>query len=195
MDIRIVTYPGVAAVLPAEMVRLKTFLRIETADEDMDIAEMYVAATQTFSKLTGRDVTTTARRYAVPMLCDSPVIELPYPELLAVSAVKWFDSDDTETTLNSTLYIVETVGNIGRVVLKPEGVNAISDISTLVAHPVVIYYTSGYGADTSSVPLGIRMWCRECVKWMYSVKDRMAIDGIPDYLLNLAAHWKLGKEY
>lgn len=201
MDVRTVTHPTVAAILPAELTRLKTFLRIETDDEDTDLKEYYLAASQMFEKLSGRSVFTTARRYAVPYgVTDSKCVEgihleLPYPNLLAVSAVKWFDEDDVEQTLDPDYYVVQTVGDIGRVTVYDEGMTQITSISSAIANQVVIYYTSGYGDDTDDVPIGVRQWLREFTKWSYGVKNNATLSrsGVPDYLVNLAAPWYLGK--
>lgn len=201
MDHRIVTHPTVAAILPAELVRLKTFLRIENDEEDYDLAEYHLAAAQMFEKLTGRSVFTTARRYAVPYgVTDNKCVEgihleLPYPNLIAVSAVKWFDEDEVEQTLDAQYYVTQIVGDIGRVTVYDEGMTSITSISTAIANQVVIYYTSGYGDDTDDVPIGVRQWLREYTKWSYGVKNNATLSrmGIPDYLINLAAPWQLGK--
>lgn len=206
MDIRTVTYPTVAAILPVELNRIKTFLRIEQADEDLDLQEYYITAAAIFEKMTGRGVFTTSRRMAFPrwvgilkssdmftMQFTGQLLELPYPLLIAVQSVQYYDSTETLQTLDPSYYTVATLGDIGRVILLPNGLDVMSSLSLVTPNPIVINYTSGFGADTSTVPLGIKQWLRECTKWLYSVKGRDSFDGVPDYLQHMAGMWHLGK--
>jgi uncharacterized phiE125 gp8 family phage protein len=49
---------------------------------------------------------------------DGGDIEIPFPPLLAVSSVKYYDSTDTEVTLAGTVYQVDNKGLVGVVKLK-----------------------------------------------------------------------------
>lgn len=199
MDIKVTTWPTTDAVAANELARLKTYVRVEDDGEDDDLKELYLAASQTFTQLTGRSVFTTARRYAVPYeirdLCvDGMLIELPYPSLLAVQSVKYFDEDHVEQTLTvNTHYITQTVNQIGRVTILPEGLDAMGSLSLSIVNPISVNYTGGYGVDTSFVPLGVKNWIKECVKWMYGVKGVESRDGIPKHLVAMSQLWQLGK--
>lgn len=198
MNLTITSFPTTSAVGSLELARLKTFLRIENDEEDLDLKDYYLAAASMFESITGRGVFTTSRRLALECLpetagLDGFLVALPYPKLLTVASVKYYDDDDTEQTLNSQYYVTQTAGEIGRVTLLPDGITAMGDLSIHVAYPISINYTSGYGADTTYLPLGVKNWLRECTKWIYNVKGRESAEGIPAYLRHLAGLWKLGE--
>lgn len=195
MDIKVTAYPTTSVVTSNELARLKTYLRVENDDEDDDLKEMYVQAATMFEKLTGRACFTTSRRFAIPCLDSTGVIELPYPALIAVQSVKYYDEDEVEQTLNASYYTVVSSGDVGRVTVHEEGFDVLINLTDILPNPISVNYTSGYGADASYAPLGVRGWLRECVKWMYNVKGRESQDGIPPHLRHMASLWKLGKIY
>lgn len=196
MDISVSSRPTTSAILSAELLRLKTFLRIETDDEDTDLQQMHVAAADIFEKLTGRAVFTTGRVLRLPPCLEDRVIELPYPNLIAVQSVKYYDSDDVEQTVSSGEYIVETGPIPGRVTFTDTGIETLTgDLSEILRHPISINFTTGFGADTDSVPLGIRNVMREITKWLYAVKNNanLSRNGIPEYISHLAGVWRVGR--
>ena len=90
------------------------------------------------------------------------VIELPKPPLVSVTSVKTYDLDNTETTVSSTYYTVDTAG--GRVFLN-SGYIWPSSLRQLAA--MKITYVAGYGTANTSVPRPIRQGMLMHIKLMY----------------------------
>jgi len=80
-------------------------------------------------------------------------VNLPYSPLVSVSSVKTFDDSDTETTMASSRYYVDTASDYGRVVLRT---GETWDDMLRVANAIEITYVAGYGSSASSVPAPIK---------------------------------------
>ena len=85
--------------------------------------------------------------------CD--VLEVPLPPLVSVSSIKYYDVDDTEATMSSTLYFVDTKSEPGRICLNygeqwPQ--------TTLRPHNgVCVTFICGYGATSAYTPEKARL--------------------------------------
>lgn len=90
-------------------------------------------------------------------------IEIPFGNLQSVTAVKYTDSDETETTMSSADYLVDTDSIPGRVVLAYG--ESWPSVTLSPRNPIEIEFVTGYGADQSSVPAdikhGIKMLCSQ----------------------------------
>ena len=85
-------------------------------------------------------------------LDDFPVkdyIELPYPPLQSVASVKYYDTDDTEYTMDSADYFVDTKSFKGRVFLV-YGETWPSE-TLRPANGVVVRYVAGYASYLGTV--------------------------------------------
>lgn len=80
-------------------------------------------------------------------------VNLPFSPLVSVTSVKTFDDSDTETTMASSRYYVDTASEYGRVVLRT---GETWDDMLRVANAIEITYVAGYGSIATSVPAGIR---------------------------------------
>jgi len=81
-------------------------------------------------------------------------IELPFGDLQSVTAVKYTDSDEVESTFAAADYLVDTDSVPGRVVL---GFGKTWPTDTLSPrNPIEIEFVTGYGAAETAVPKSIK---------------------------------------
>jgi len=91
-------------------------------------------------------------------------IELPRSPVSAVSSVKYFSDDNTESTWATTNYYVDTVREPARIVLR-DGGSWPTDLRN--ANGIEVNYTAGYGANTTDVPEAIRVAMLEYITFLY----------------------------
>ena len=80
-------------------------------------------------------------------------LTLPFGDLQSVTAIKYTDVDDTEDTLSSANYYVDTDSTPGRVVLKDGEVWP--SVTLRPMNPVEVEFVTGFGAATA-VPDSIK---------------------------------------
>ncbi len=91
-------------------------------------------------------------------------IELPRSPVSAVSSVKYFSDDNTESTWATTNYYVDTVREPARIVLR-DGGSWPTDLRN--ANGIEVNYTAGYGTNTTDVPEAIRVAMLEYITFLY----------------------------
>lgn len=103
---------------------------------------------------------------------DDDIITLPRCPLVSVNSIKYYDSDNNETTYSSDNYQVDTASTPGRIALN-YGVLWPS-VTLRSMNGVVINYTAGFG-DASAVPSAVKdaiyLYCA------YKYENRIAEDG------------------
>lgn len=175
----VVTAPSATPITLAEA---KTFLRIDTSDDDTLINTLIGAARDYFEEYTGRTTIQTTFKlsldgfgedqvpiqegfYTAPyMTFHKRYISLPRPPLVSVTHLKTFDEDNTETTFASSKYHIDSARNPARIVLK-EGETWPTDLR--VANGIEITYVAGYGSSASDIPQAIKVGMREHVTYLY----------------------------
>lgn len=108
---------------PLSVSDVKDHLRLETNDEDSQIAGFLKTAVGYVEDVTRRAIITQTWDYYLDRWPTGNFIELPFGNLQSVTSVKYKDTDGDETTLTVTTdYLVETNGTgIGRIVLPYGG--------------------------------------------------------------------------
>ena len=91
-------------------------------------------------------------------------IELPRSPVSAVSSVKYFSDDNTESTWATSNYYVDTVREPARIVLR-DGGSWPTDLRN--ANGIEVNYTAGYGTNTTDVPEAIRVAMLEYITFLY----------------------------
>ena len=81
-------------------------------------------------------------------------IELPFGDVQSVAAVKYTDTDESQSTFDSGDYLVDTDSIPGRVVLKYG--ETWPTVTLSPKNPIQIEFTTGYGDDDTDVPMDIR---------------------------------------
>lgn len=166
MSLLVITQP---TVKPISLDEAKKHLRLslDENEEDWLIEMMIAAATDKAESETNRSLinrTLSLRVYAASK------IELPKPPLVSISSVKIIDSENTETTLTTDDYTLDTVP------LVPE--LAITNLSN--AKYVVVQYVAGFGAASANVPQNIRNWILCRINTMYEYREEFIAGSLSD---------------
>lgn len=161
-------------VEPLDLALTKKMLRFGSSSEDVLIEGWITAARELFETLTGRQLITATRVYALDGFPTDGIIELPSPPLRSVTSVV-YGTDDT--TFDSDSYFVTTTGTgphapRGRVTL-PDGGSW--PTLTPYARGVRITYVAGYGDSYSEIPALIQSVLYELVRRFHARSD----EGLP----------------
>lgn len=136
----VVTPPATPLVPLADA---KAMLLVDHTADDTLITALIVAATIEAQGVAARSfVTQTLQLSLDAWPCDNAV-RLPFPPLLTVTSVKYFDADNVEQTIAAADYIVIADTTPGLIV-PASGKAWPTDLRTW--SPIRIRYTAGYGA-------------------------------------------------
>lgn len=195
---KLVTAPASDPITTAEA---KTHDRIDTTANDSYIATLIKAATRMAERYTGAAFITQTwemwldayevggassamRQKAAmgwPLLANAPGVDptivLPHPPLQSVDYVKYYGTDDTESTFAASNYGVDTGSETqpGRIWLNvgstwPSGLRS--------ANAMVIRYTVGYGDNPTDVPEDIRHAIMMIVADLYEYRASVTTDAV-----------------
>lgn len=145
--VKITTQPSIEPVTSTEA---KLHCRIDASTEDSLIAFWIETARLQCEDISRRSFIT--RTYTAYLDCwPSSLFELPYPPLLAVSSIKYYDdAGSAAATFSTSNYQVDAHSEPGRVCLKSTAdwpSTTLRDING-----VEIIYTAGYGSNATDVP-------------------------------------------
>ena len=151
MDLQLVAAP---AVEPVSLAEAKTHCRVEISDDDSLINALITAARELCEAYTGRLFITQTWDFVRWTWPSGTIMRLPRPPLQSVTYIHYTDHDAVTSTFASSNYLVEVVGEPGRVVLL-EG----KSWPTVALYPAAAIWTrfvAGYGDTGSDVPGPIR---------------------------------------
>jgi len=135
---------------PVSLEQAKDYCRIEDDDSDVLIRQFMRLAVEHCENVTGRRFL--SQQWRLDLDAFEREIKLPYPNLISVDSIEYYDTQNTLQTLSTDYYDVSGVGEIGKITEK----NGYYFPSTyLKPEAVQIGFTCGY-ADVEKVP--------ECVK-------------------------------
>jgi hypothetical protein len=101
-------------------------------------------------------------------------LKLPRPPLISVSSVKYYDDDEVQQTLSTSLYLVDTPWRAPGTVELAEDQDWPTDLSSR-RMPVTIRFICGYGLSTDtpagSVPPVVKQAIRLVIGWMYKNRE------------------------
>ena len=161
------------AVEPVTLDEAKAHLREDTADEDALIMRLVTAAREEAERHTGCAFITqswTLWRDAWP---ENAVraLSIPRPPLISVSSVAVYDRSGAQNVLSNDLYIVDSVGAPGRVVLKSTTVLS-ADLREVNA--IAVAFDAGYGTATTDVPDAVRTAILHIVAHLHEARGERA---------------------
>lgn len=163
----IVTPP---AIEPVTLAEAKLYARVDVADDDVLITDLIVAARETVESFLRRKLITTKVDYFRETFPGSGgIICLPFPPLLVVDSVKYFDSLGVQQTVASADYTVDAASDPGRIAPSPDALTWESTERRLNA--VEIRYDAGYGVSADDVPSGIKTAIKLLVTDMYEHRE------------------------
>jgi len=187
-SIVIITAPAALAVSVADM---KTYLRIDTSDDDQLIEDFIVAATSSVREYVKRALITETLEMTMDgfscgeeddrllamgagihtgsknyFLGNPDNIELMFPPIQSITSIKTFDVANTESTFSSGSYQADEQG--GRIYLN-QGVVWPANLRRYEA--VKIRYVAGYGNASTDIPAPITMAIKMHVARMYECRE------------------------
>ena len=170
----IVTQTTPPAYLPLTLEEVKLHLRETETVEDALIEAFIGAAVDTCQQITGRSLMAQAWKLTLNGWADA--VRLPYPEISAVSSIKYLDEGGVQQTLDPSMYVL-----IGDTVHKTSG----ATYPELWDGPgvVEINYTAGYNAGNeaaqqAAVPAGIKAWLLLTIGTLYANRESIQT-GVP----------------
>ncbi|PQV50975.1 head-tail connector protein [Paraburkholderia sp. BL21I4N1] len=111
----------------------------------------------------------TMRNYAVRFRGSK--IDIPFPRLQSVDAVKYIDTSGVTRTLDPSAYVVDPISEPG--VLTPATGTYWPDTQN-TTNAVQISFTAGYG-DAVDVPAGIKSWILLRVGALYENREEVSV--------------------
>lgn len=159
------------AVEPVTADNVKIYTRVDSSVEDVLINTWIESGRVAAEDYQHRAFITQTLELAYDCWPDT-VINLPRPPLAVVNSVKYYDTDNTENTLDSSEYFVDTSSTPGRISLNYAG-----SWPSVVLRPIrglVVNFDVGYG-DADAVPDRVKdaiyLYCA------YRYENRIAEDG------------------
>jgi len=172
MPWKITTAPATEPITTAEA---KTHMRIDISDEDTYIGELITAARVYCEQYTHRAFITQSITYVDDSFPTGDAIELPVPDLIAVTTLKYYDGDGAQQTWSDSNYIEDTFSLPSRVELA-YGVSWPSIRTRFDA--VEVIYTAGYGA-AADVPDAIKHAIKLLVAHWHENRESVVLTGTP----------------
>jgi len=147
-----------AATEPVTAANTKLYTRIVGSTED-DLIDTWIAAGRKLAEdFQNRAYITQTWELYFDCFPPSP-FNLPRPPLVSITSIKYYDTDETEYTVSSDDYIVDTC-EIGRVSLQHGGTWPSTTLRPV--NGVIVRFVAGYGAAADvpeSVKDAIYLYC------------------------------------
>jgi len=168
-QVRVITPP---ATEPVTLAEAKVDLRVDHTDDDALITGLIVAARAEAELLSRRAL---INRTLEMSLCGWPStgkIYLPYPPVVSVTSVTYYDINNVLQTMTAGDYILIADVEPGVVAL---GYNKTWPTASLrEVSPVRVRWVAGYGAEASDVPNRYQVLIRSLVAVRYESRDELA---------------------
>lgn len=149
MTPQVVTAP---AAYPVGLAEVRARLRLETTEDDADLASLIAAATEMAEAYTGRALIERTYRGFLGCFPACRHIDLPRAPLQSVVSVKAYADDDSSVTVDAADYYVDAASLSGRIVLRS---GASWPTVGRVANGVEVQWVAGY-PDMNDVPADMR---------------------------------------
>lgn len=174
------------SVEPVTTAQLKEYLRVDIADDDTILLEHQETARVIVEERTGRALITQTWRQILSAWPSGDTIELCRSPAQSATegfpSVLYYSTDDTENTLSSDDYSLDTDAEPGRLTLD-YGVNWPATILRPNI-PIKVTYKAGYGDAATAVPEPLRRAIMMQASLLYSGPNditRKAFDQIIAY--------------
>jgi len=154
---------------PITLAEAKAHLRVFLPDDDTYITSLIIAARQAIEQRTGRAIM--PQRWKIGMDAFPSVVRLPGLPLAATPGllIKYFDADNVEQTVNSTVYTLNKYVEPAQVTLAH---SQSWPATTPVAGGITMEYDVGY-ADAASVPGPLKQWMLLAIGAMYENREQV----------------------
>lgn len=175
--------------MPVSLSDIKRHCRVDHDDDNADLEDYVSAATEQldgYDGILGRALIT--QTWRLDMLCFRDVMRLPLEPLQSVTSVTYYDGDNAQQTLASSVYGVYTDARSPIVSLK-DG----QSWPTAYVRPdaVSITFVVGYGATAIDVPSRLKSAIKLHAADLYEGREASA----PDQRYSTMAYERLIKPY
>lgn len=158
-----------ATGLAVSIADVKAHLRVDHAHEDQKIIALIHAATKWIEGAAGLQLLNATLRYATDCWPCTGIILLPRYPVSSVSAVKYYNTSGTLTTLSASTYQVDTYSAPARVC--PAVNYEWPDLQADRLNGVQVEFVAGYGAGPDNVDPTVSLAVRMLVAHLYENPD------------------------
>ncbi len=191
---RIVVTPPASE--PFTAAEVKTQLRISTSSEDSLITRFIKAAREDMENYLCRALITQTWKVKFDYFPPNweREIQIPFPPLVSVTHVKYYDTDGTLQTMvaNTEYETLLSTDSFGRVALLPDQIWPITDPQR--KDSVEIQFVCGYGASGSSIPASILNAMLLQIGNLYANRETKVIgasvDSMDDFITSLVSTYR-----
>ena len=174
------------ATEPITLAGAKLHLKVATTNDATHITRLIAAARARAEWHTGRAFITQTWTLHLDAWPACGIIELPLPPLQSVTSIVTTARDDSTTTLDPSLTIVDTAA--ARIALAE---NIAPPTNLRAINAIAITFTAGYG-DATAVPPDIKQAILALTAAMYANRGELAED-LPSQALALLAPYRVLK--
>lgn len=160
---------------PVTLAEAKSHLRVDTTDDDDIITALIQAAREWCEEFQNRSYLEQTWQLWLDAWPDDDEIVLPRPPLQSVTSVKYYDTDDTEYTLDSSNYIVDAYSEPGRIVLAYG--KTWPSTTLRPANAVVVEYVAG-NSEATSVPQRVKQAILLLVGHWYEHREAVLVGSV-----------------
>ncbi len=153
----------------------KTHLRVDTTDDDNLITALITAAREYCEGFQNRAYITQTWQLWLDAWPEGSEIRIPRPPLQAVNSVKYYGDDNAEYVLPPSDYIVDNVGEPGRIALSYN--KSWPSVTLRPANAVCIEFVAGYG-EVDKVPQRVKQAMLLLISHWYDTREIAAIGHI-----------------
>lgn len=169
MRINVATAPTLE---PINIKEAKEHLRLNVDEDDQDVyLKTIIKAVRVYTEnvLLKRTLLQQTLEYYLDYFPSGKSLIIPRPPLISVTSVIYTDSGDTDNTLSSSDYGVDTVSEPGRVVLNYGEVWPSTTLAT--NNPIKVTFVAGYGDKIADVPEDIKLAMKVMMAEMYENRE------------------------
>ncbi|HQS59734.1 MAG: hypothetical protein B7Y56_03045 [Gallionellales bacterium 35-53-114] len=159
---------------PVTLAEAKLHCKIEVTDDDTLITSLITATRQQAEHITGRAFCTQTLELVLDAFPDPEAFKLPMPPAIAITSVKYIDTNGVEQTLDAAAYSLDKDSQPGS--LSPAYDTTWPD-TRAVPNAVRVRYTAGYGA-AAAVPASIKSWMLMAIGTLYASREAIIIGTI-----------------
>lgn len=157
--------------LPLSLAEAKTWLRVDHSDEDDLILDLVKGAMQFVEEeIAGhRQLLTATWEVGACNWWGFDFLTLPRPPLQSVTSIKYYDSDGTLATLDTSFYEVRTYQKQpGTIALAYQKFWPV--VQPIRNWPITIRFVAGYGT-AAELPSKVKQALRLALNWSYSKRE------------------------
>jgi len=169
---------------PLSLAETKTFLRLDSSDDDLAVSDLITAARQRIETGAGLALLTQGWRLVLDDWPQGRRIELTLAPAASIDQVRTIDADGVVTSVDPAAYVVDTTSRPARLVLKE---TRFWQRPGREAGGIEIDFTAGFGSEPASVPLPLRQAVMHLVTEAFENREGGERKGLPGRLSPIVA--------